>query len=99
MFFFCVLGKFGADFASIPMSIVDAFYCIFFCYPSQVLVFYVPFQFCKLNSFLNKFLLIVPIFLVLTVAQYFNAYTANKGHVQLLFNPGDEYVQLVFMNF
>ncbi|KAG6386161.1 hypothetical protein SASPL_155052 [Salvia splendens] len=78
MLFFSVLGKFGAVFASIPMSIVAAFYCVFFGYFGVGGLAFL--QFCQLNSFRNKFILAVPTFLGLSVAQYFNEYTAVNGH-------------------
>ncbi|KAK6123393.1 hypothetical protein DH2020_042869 [Rehmannia glutinosa] len=37
-------------------------------------------QFCQLNSFRNKFILAICIFLGLSVPQYFNEYTAIKGY-------------------
>ncbi|KAK6123356.1 hypothetical protein DH2020_042894 [Rehmannia glutinosa] len=37
-------------------------------------------QFCQLNSFRNKFILAISIFLGLSVPQYFNEYTAIKGY-------------------
>ncbi|XP_042018179.1 nucleobase-ascorbate transporter 6-like [Salvia splendens] len=78
MLFFSVLGKFGAVFASIPMPIVAAFYCVFFGYFGVGGLAFL--QFCQLNSFRNKFILAVPTFLGLSVAQYFNEYTAIKGY-------------------
>ncbi|GFQ03523.1 nucleobase-ascorbate transporter 6 [Phtheirospermum japonicum] len=78
MIFFSVLGKFGAVFASIPSSIMGALYCIFFAYVGVGGLAFL--QFCQLNSFRNKFILAFPIYLGLSVAQYFNSYTAIKGY-------------------
>ncbi|KAK6123398.1 hypothetical protein DH2020_042856 [Rehmannia glutinosa] len=78
MLFFSVLGKFGAVFASIPAPIVGALYCLFFAYAGGGGLSFL--QFCQLNSFRNKFILAISIFLGLSVPQYFNEYTAIKGY-------------------
>ncbi|PIM99846.1 Xanthine/uracil transporter [Handroanthus impetiginosus] len=78
MLFFSVLGKFGAVFASIPIPIFAALYCIFFGYLGGSGLTFL--QFCQLNSFRNHFILSVPIFLGLSVPQYFNQYTATHGY-------------------
>ncbi|KAL0416981.1 UNVERIFIED_CONTAM: Nucleobase-ascorbate transporter 6 [Sesamum latifolium] len=78
MLFFSVLGKFGAVFASIPASITAALYCVFFAYVGVGGLSFL--QFCQLNSFRNKFILAVSIFLGLSVPQYFNEYTAVNGY-------------------
>ncbi|KAL0356003.1 UNVERIFIED_CONTAM: Nucleobase-ascorbate transporter 6 [Sesamum radiatum] len=78
MLFFSVLGKFGAVFASIPVAITAALYCVFFAYVGVGGLSFL--QFCQLNSFRNKFILAVSIFLGLSVPQYFNEYTAINGY-------------------
>ncbi|EPS64995.1 hypothetical protein M569_09784, partial [Genlisea aurea] len=37
-------------------------------------------QFCQLNSFRNKFILAIAVFLGLSIPQYFNEHTAIKGY-------------------
>ncbi|CAA2983651.1 nucleobase-ascorbate transporter 6-like isoform X2 [Olea europaea var. sylvestris] len=78
MIFFSVLGKFGAVFASIPAPIFAALYCVFFAYVGTGGLAFL--QFCQLNSFRNTFILGFPIFMGLSVPQYFNEYTAIKGY-------------------
>ncbi|KAL0440861.1 UNVERIFIED_CONTAM: Nucleobase-ascorbate transporter 6 [Sesamum radiatum] len=65
-------------FASIPASITAALYCVFFAYVGVGGLSFL--QFCQLNSFRNKFILAVSIFLGLSVPQYFNEYTAINGY-------------------
>ncbi|TYK19608.1 putative nucleobase-ascorbate transporter 10 [Cucumis melo var. makuwa] len=71
MIFFSVFGKFGALFASIPLPIIVALYCVFFGYVSSGLGFL---QFCNLNSFRTKFILGTSFFLGLSIPQYFREY-------------------------
>ncbi|OVA05893.1 Xanthine/uracil/vitamin C permease [Macleaya cordata] len=78
MLFFSVLGKFGALFASIPMPIVAALYCIFFAYVASAGIGLL--QFCNLNSFRTKFILGFSLFMGLSVPQYFNEYVVISGH-------------------
>lgn len=78
MIFFSILGKFGAVFASIPAPIFAALYCIFFAYVGSVGLSFL--QFCNLNSFRTKFILGFSVFMGLSVAQYFNEYTAIHGY-------------------
>nr|CAB3486481.1 unnamed protein product [Digitaria exilis]CAB3503634.1 unnamed protein product [Digitaria exilis]CAB3503641.1 unnamed protein product [Digitaria exilis] len=78
MIFFSVLGKFGALFASIPLPIFAAMYCVFFAYVGAVGLSYL--QFCNLNSFRTIFILGFSFFMGLSVPQYFNEFTAAAGH-------------------
>ncbi|KAK2968606.1 hypothetical protein RJ640_005273, partial [Escallonia rubra] len=78
MIFFSILGKFGAVFASIPAPIIAALYCLFFAYVGAGGLSFL--QFCHLNSFRTKFILGFSIFMGLSVAQYFNEYTAINGY-------------------
>ncbi|KAL8154205.1 hypothetical protein V2J09_011965 [Rumex salicifolius] len=78
MIFFSILGKFGAVFASVPPPIIAALYCLFFAYVGSVGLSFL--QFCNLNSFRTKFVLGFSVFLGLSVAQYFNEYTAINGY-------------------
>ncbi|XP_010273034.1 PREDICTED: nucleobase-ascorbate transporter 7-like isoform X2 [Nelumbo nucifera] len=78
MLFFSVLGKFGALFASIPMSIVAALNCILFSYVASAGLGFL--QFCNLNSFRTKFILGFSFFMGFSVQQYFNEYVVVSGH-------------------
>ncbi|KAF8666057.1 hypothetical protein HU200_053763 [Digitaria exilis] len=78
MIFFSVLGKFGALFASIPLPIFAAMYCVFFAYVGAVGLSYL--QYCNLNSFRTIFILGFSFFMGLSVPQYFNEFTAVAGH-------------------
>ncbi|WOG91897.1 hypothetical protein DCAR_0311152 [Daucus carota subsp. sativus] len=69
MILFSVIGKFGAIFASIPMPIVAALYCILFGYVSSAGLGNL--QFCNINSFRTKFILGFSFSLGLTIPQYF----------------------------
>ncbi|XP_054801461.1 putative nucleobase-ascorbate transporter 10 [Prosopis cineraria] len=72
MIFFSVFGKFGAVFASIPLPIMAAFYCVFFGYVSSAGLGFL--QFCNLNSFRTKFILGLSFFLGMSIPQYFREY-------------------------
>ncbi|XP_057448421.1 nucleobase-ascorbate transporter 6-like [Lotus japonicus] len=78
MIFFSILGKFGAVFASIPMPIVAALYCLFFAYVGSAGLSFL--QFCNLNSFRTKFILGFSIFMGFSIPQYFKEYTALKHY-------------------
>ncbi|KAF3792171.1 Nucleobase-ascorbate transporter 7 [Nymphaea thermarum] len=78
MLFFAVLGKFGALFASIPLPIFAALYCILFAYVASAGLNLL--QFCHLNSFRTKFILGFSLFMGLSVPQYFNEYTLVAGY-------------------
>ncbi|XP_050875404.1 putative nucleobase-ascorbate transporter 10 [Lathyrus oleraceus] len=76
MIFFSVFGKFGAVFASIPLPIIAALYCIFFGYVSSAGLGFL--QFCNLNSFRTKFVLGFSFFLGVSIPQYFKEYYQVK---------------------
>uniref|UniRef100_A0A7N0SWS4 Nucleobase-ascorbate transporter 6 n=1 Tax=Kalanchoe fedtschenkoi TaxID=63787 RepID=A0A7N0SWS4_KALFE len=78
MIFFSILGKFGAVFASIPLPIVSALYCLFFAYVGAGGLSFL--QFCNLNSFRSVFILGFSVFMGFSVPQYFNEYTLIKGY-------------------
>jgi len=78
MIFFSVLGKFGAIFASIPLPIFAALYCILFAYIGACGLSFL--QFCNLNSFRTKFIMGFSLFMGLSVPQYFNEYTSVAGY-------------------
>lgn len=72
MIVFSVFGKFGAFFASIPLPIVAAMYCVLFCFVSSAGLSFL--QFCNLNSFKTKFILGFSLFMGISVPQYFREY-------------------------
>ncbi|XP_076924953.1 putative nucleobase-ascorbate transporter 10 [Bidens hawaiensis] len=78
MIFFSVFGKFGAVFASIPLPISAALYCVFFgCVASTGLC---HLQLCNLNSFRTKFILGLSFSLGLTLPQFFREKWVVTGH-------------------
>ncbi|MED6134123.1 N alpha-acetyl-transferase [Stylosanthes scabra] len=78
MFFFSILGKFGAVLASIPLPIVGAVYCILFAYVASAGLGLL--QFCNLNSFRTMFIVGFSLFMGLSIPQYFNEYLLISGH-------------------
>ncbi|KAK7270226.1 hypothetical protein RIF29_23221 [Crotalaria pallida] len=72
MIFFSIFGKFGALFASVPLPIIAALYCVFFGYVSSAGLGFL--QFCNLNSFRTKFVLGLSFFLGISIPQYFAEY-------------------------
>ncbi|XP_002510081.2 putative nucleobase-ascorbate transporter 10 isoform X2 [Ricinus communis] len=82
MILFSIFGKFGAVFASIPLPIVAAIYCVLFGYVSSAGLGFL--QFCNLNSFRTKFILGFSFFAGISVPQYFREYYqmgSKCGHV------------------
>lgn len=77
MFFFSILGKFGAIVASIPLPIIGALYCVLFAYMSSAGLGLL--QYCNLNSYRTKFILGFSLFMGLSVPQYFNGYVITTG--------------------
>ncbi|KAL6213237.1 hypothetical protein ACLB2K_012684 [Fragaria x ananassa] len=78
MFFFSILGKFGAILASIPLPIVAALYCVLYAYVASAGLGLL--QFCNLNSFRSKFIIGFSLFMGLSVPQYFHDYLLTSGH-------------------
>ncbi|ONK59818.1 uncharacterized protein A4U43_C08F11130 [Asparagus officinalis] len=78
MIFFSVLGKFGALFASIPLPIFAALYCVLFAYTASAGLGFL--QFCNLNSMRTKFILGFSLFMGLSVPQYFREYEVVAGY-------------------
>ncbi|XP_019416463.1 PREDICTED: putative nucleobase-ascorbate transporter 10 [Lupinus angustifolius] len=72
MIFFSIFGKFGALFASVPLPIIAALYCVFFAYVSSAGLGFL--QFCNLNNFRTKFVLGLSLFLGISIPQYFSEY-------------------------
>ncbi|PIA42148.1 hypothetical protein AQUCO_02100186v1 [Aquilegia coerulea] len=78
MIFFSILGKFGALFASIPIPIFAAVYCVLFGLVASVGLSFL--QFTNMNSMRNLFIVGVALFLGLSVPEYFRDYTASARH-------------------
>ncbi|RDX91444.1 Nucleobase-ascorbate transporter 1, partial [Mucuna pruriens] len=72
MIFFSILGKFGAVFASIPLPIFAALYCILFGLVASVGISFL--QFTNLNSMRNLIIIGLTLFLGISVPQFFNQY-------------------------
>ncbi|GMY17382.1 putative nucleobase-ascorbate transporter 10 isoform X1 [Fagus crenata] len=97
MIFFAVFGKFGALFASLPLPIVAALYCVFFGYVSSAGLGFL--QFCNLNSFRTKFILGFSFFMGISVPQYFREYYhINSGHNHISSGWFDDMVSVIFMS-
>uniref|UniRef100_A0A0D9Y0Y3 Nucleobase-ascorbate transporter 3 n=1 Tax=Leersia perrieri TaxID=77586 RepID=A0A0D9Y0Y3_9ORYZ len=77
MIFFSIFGKFGAFFASIPLPIFAAIFCILFGIVAAVGVSYM--QFTNKNSMRNIYIIGLSLFLGISIPQYFNEYTASAG--------------------
>ncbi|MQM08153.1 hypothetical protein Taro_041005 [Colocasia esculenta] len=78
MIFFSIFGKFGALFASIPLPIFAAIYCILFGLVAAIGISFI--QFTNHNSLRNLYILGLALFLGISVPQYFNEFTASAGH-------------------
>ncbi|XP_031119140.1 nucleobase-ascorbate transporter 3-like [Ipomoea triloba] len=78
MIFFSIFGKFGAFFASIPLPIFAAIYCILYGIVAAVGVSYI--QFANNNSMRNIYVLGVSLFLGISIPQYFVMNTDISGH-------------------
>ncbi|KAG2390296.1 putative nucleobase-ascorbate transporter [Vigna angularis] len=95
MIFFSIFGKLGAFFASVPMPIIAALYCVLFGYVSSGGLGFL--QFCNLNNFRTKFVLGFSFFLGLSIPQYFTEYYHVKEHggIPLWLN---DVVSVIFMS-
>lgn len=83
MIFFSIFGKFGAFFASIPIPIFAAMYCILFGIVAAVGISFT--QFANNNSMRNLYILGVSLFLGISIPQYFvinTDITTGHGPVQ-----------------
>ncbi|KAF5445017.1 hypothetical protein F2P56_034100 [Juglans regia] len=79
MIFFSIFGKFGALFASIPLSIFAAVYCVLFGIVAAVGISFI--QFANNNSLRNLYVLGLSLFLGISIPQYFVTNTdLNNGH-------------------
>ncbi|KAL5559188.1 hypothetical protein UlMin_035399 [Ulmus minor] len=93
MIFFSVFGKFGAIFASIPLPIVAALYCVLFGYVASAGLGFL--QFCNLNSFRTKFILGFSFFMGISVPQYFREYYSKHHNSAGWFS---DMVTVIFMS-
>ncbi|CAH1454371.1 unnamed protein product [Lactuca virosa] len=73
MFFFSIFGKFGAFFASIPLPIFAAIYCVLYGLVAAVGVTFI--QFTNNNSMRNIYILGLSLFLGISIPQYFVMHT------------------------
>ncbi|KAJ6404834.1 hypothetical protein OIU84_012914 [Salix udensis] len=78
MFFFSIFGKFGALFASIPLPIFAAIYCVLFGIVAAVGISFI--QFSNNNSMRNHYVLGLALFLGISIPQYFISNTTGDGH-------------------
>ncbi|CAH1418603.1 unnamed protein product [Lactuca virosa] len=97
MIFFSVFGKFGAFFASIPLPIFAALYCILFGCVSSVGLGHL--QFCNLNSFRTKIILGLSFSLGLSLPQFFREHwVSNHGPMHTHARWFDNMVSVVLMS-
>lgn len=78
MLFFSIFGKFGAFFASIPLPIFAAIYCVLFGLVTATGISFI--QFANNNSMRNLYVLGLSLFLGISVPQYFNNFSNIAGH-------------------
>ncbi|KAM5564744.1 nucleobase-ascorbate transporter 3 [Rosa sericea] len=77
MFFFSIFGKFGAFFASIPLPIFAAIYCVLFGIVAAVGITFM--QFVNNNSLRNMYVVGLSLFLGISIPQYFITTTTADG--------------------
>ncbi|KAJ7958111.1 Nucleobase-ascorbate transporter [Quillaja saponaria] len=78
MIFFSIFGKFGAFFASIPLPIFAAIYCVLFGIVAAIGISFI--QFTNSNSIRNLYVLGLSLFLGISIPQYFVTNTDQDGH-------------------
>ncbi|KAL3655221.1 N-terminal acetyltransferase [Castilleja foliolosa] len=86
MIFFSIFGKFGAFFASIPLPIFAAIYCILYGIVAAIGISFI--QFMNNNSMRNIYVLGVSLFLGISIPQYFIMNTDANGHGPLRTSAG-----------
>ncbi|KAJ0570816.1 putative xanthine/uracil/vitamin C permease [Helianthus annuus] len=88
MLFFSIFGKFGAFFASIPLPIFAAIYCVLYGLVAAVGVTFI--QFTNNNSMRNIYILGSSLFLGISISQYFvmNTDYARSGEGPVRSNGG-----------
>ncbi|CDP07610.1 unnamed protein product [Coffea canephora] len=78
MIFFSIFGKFGAFFASIPLPIFAAIYCVLYAIVAATGISFI--QFANPNSMRNIYILGLSLFLGISIPQYFVMNTDMAGH-------------------
>ncbi|XP_065882152.1 nucleobase-ascorbate transporter 3 [Euphorbia lathyris] len=78
MIFFSIFGKFGAFFASIPLPIFAAIYCVLFGIVAAVGISFI--QFSNNNSMRNQYIIGLSLFLGISIPQYFATNITMNGH-------------------
>ncbi|XP_021718730.1 nucleobase-ascorbate transporter 3-like [Chenopodium quinoa] len=78
MIFFSIFGKFGAFFASIPLPIFAAIYCILYGIVAANGISFI--QFTNNNSMRNMYVLGLSLFLGISIPYYFMSYTMSANH-------------------
>ncbi|KAL5777864.1 hypothetical protein ACOSP7_010790 [Xanthoceras sorbifolium] len=78
MIFFSIFGKFGAFFASIPLPIFAAIYCVLLGIVAATGITFI--QFANCNSLRNIYVLGLTLFLGISIPQYFVLNTTTDGH-------------------
>ncbi|KAL2459141.1 Nucleobase-ascorbate transporter 3 [Forsythia ovata] len=86
MVFFSIFGKFGAFFASIPLPIFAAIYCVLYGIVAAIGISFV--QFANNNSLRNIYVLGLSLFLGISIPQYFVMNTDMAGHGPVKTNGG-----------
>ncbi|XP_057973349.1 nucleobase-ascorbate transporter 3 [Malania oleifera] len=86
MIFFSIFGKFGAFFASIPLPIFAAIYCVLFGIVAAIGISFI--QFANTNSMRNIYILGLSLFLGISIPQYFVTRTDPAGHGPVNTNGG-----------
>ncbi|KAG9440731.1 hypothetical protein H6P81_020896 [Aristolochia fimbriata] len=96
MIFFSIFGKFGAFFASIPLPIFAAIYCILFGLVAAIGISFI--QFTNHNSMRNLYILGISLFLGISIPQYFNEFRASAGHGPVKTSSGwfDDILNAIF---
>ncbi|KAL0545664.1 hypothetical protein IC582_015554 [Cucumis melo] len=77
MIFFSIFGKFGAFFASIPLPIFGAIYCVLFGIVAATGISFM--QFTNNNSMRNLYIIGLSLFLGISIPQYFVSNTSQDG--------------------
>lgn len=77
MIFFSIFGKFGAFFASIPLPIFGAIYCVLFGIVAATGISFM--QFTNNNSMRNLYIIGLSLFLGISIPQYFVTNTSPDG--------------------
>ncbi|AES59504.1 putative xanthine/uracil/vitamin C permease [Medicago truncatula] len=81
-----IFGKFGAFFASIPLPIFAAIYCVLFGIVAATGISFI--QFANNNSIRNIYVFGLTLFLGISIPQYFVMNTAPDGHGPVRTNGG-----------